>query len=185
MPFLTPAQQAIFGYLVLFLLVAPLFPFIYVVARWRSASLEPGFGTYAALLYFLCASLLLFLAGTANLFYGWMSTTPIDPALDRLSWGMFTGSLGFLALNVALARIVRRRRDVWGDARRVFAGFFMVMTGLVSATALVLLFVQLFRDVETMPAYERRLDDVKLYGAWTIFFLAAYLATVARMAKRS
>ena len=46
------------GYALLFLSVAPLFPFLYVVLRWRSGTgREPGTGTYGALLYFCTVSL--------------------------------------------------------------------------------------------------------------------------------
>ena len=93
------------SFVVLFLLVTPLFPFIYVVLRWRSdGEHETGAGTYAGLLYFATVGLLLGLAGAANLTYGWMSTTEIVEEQIRLSWGMFVGSTLFLGLNLALLR---------------------------------------------------------------------------------
>jgi hypothetical protein len=173
---LSPDQIRILGYLVLFLLVAPLFPFIYLVLRWRvDGSREPGVGLYGALLYFRTVALLLLLAGSANLAYGWISKTEIQPRLNRLSWGTFTGSLAFLAIQVALLKLHGPRPDL--DAvRRVFAGFLMILCGLIAFTALVLFCITLFEEVEpSSTEVARRIDDLKIYGAWTLFYLAAYV----------
>jgi hypothetical protein len=166
------------GFVVLFLLVAPLFPFIYVVLRWRSdGEHEPGAGTYAALLYFATAGLLLGLAGAANLTYGWMSTTAIIEERIRLSWGMFVGSALFLALNLALLRRHGPRPQL-RDARRVFGGFLMVMAGLVTFTVVVLFFIAVFRETSNEREAAERADDLKAYGAWAGFYLVTYLTTV-------
>ncbi|MHC4548422.1 MAG: hypothetical protein ACYTEZ_06555 [Planctomycetota bacterium] len=173
------------GYVLLFLLVAPLFPFIYVVLRWRAEGRhEPGAGTHAALLYFVIAGILLALAGAANLTYGWVSTTELDEELHRLSWGMFLGSLVFLLLNVGLLRLQGPRPEL-RDARRVFAGFLMVMSGLVAFTVLVLLFVTIFQKTDPDNAREltERSENLKLYGSWTAYYLATYFVTVATLAR--
>jgi hypothetical protein len=175
MPFIDPGTTKLIGFVLLFLLVAPLFPFIYVVARWRSAGAhEPGAGTFAALLYFATAGLLLALAGAANLTYGWVSTTPANEAMTRLSWGMLVGSVAFLGLNVALLVRAGRHPEL-ATAWRVFVGFLMVMAGLVAFTSLVLLCMTLFWEAE--KAADVRVDDLKLYGAWTGYYLAAYLGS--------
>jgi len=177
MPFFDPGVVQLLGFVLLFLLVAPLFPFIYVVLRWRSAGAhEPGAGTYAALLYFRTAALLLALAGAANLTYGWISTTPVDEAWTRLSWGLFTGSLAFLALNVGLLRRFGPHPEL-ATARRVFTGFLMVMAGLVAFTAVVMFAVTLFKKAETDAKSALRADELKQYGAWAVYYLAAYLAS--------
>ncbi len=173
-----PATKKLLGFVLLFLLVAPLFPFVYVVARWRSQGAhEPGAGTFAALLYFRTAGVLLALAGAANLTYGWFSTTPQTEDLTRLSWGMFTGSLAFLVLNLLLVRRFGPHPEL-ATARRVFVGFLMVMAGLVAFTALVIFCITLFQKTTSDPQATIRADDLKLYGAWTAYYLAAYLSSV-------
>ncbi|MHC4819333.1 MAG: hypothetical protein ACYTF8_14915 [Planctomycetota bacterium] len=171
------------GFVVLFLLVTPLFPFTYVVLRWRSGGEnEPGSGTYAGLLYFATAGLLLALAGAANLTYGWMSTTEIVEEQIRLSWGMFVGSALFLGLNLALLRRHGPRPRL-RDARRVFGGFLMVMAGLVTFAAVVLFFVEIFREASTEREVIERADDLKAYGAWAGYYLLTYLAAVTVLAR--
>lgn len=169
--------QKLLGFVLLFLLVAPLFPFIYLVARWRSGGAhEPGAGTFAALLYFATAGLLLALAGAANLTYGWFSTTPANELMTRLSWGMLVGSGAFLGLNAALLARAGRHPELL-TAWRIFVGFLMVMAGLVAFTALVLLCVTLFQTAKNAKEAEIRTDDLKLYGSWTGYYLAAYLTS--------
>ena len=175
--------QKLLGFVLLFLLVAPLFPFIYVVARWRSGGAhEPGAGTFAALLYFATAGLLLALAGAANLTYGWISTTPANEELTRLSWGMFAGSLAFLALNAALLIRFGAHPEL-ATARRVFLGFLMVMAGLVAFTALVLFCMTLLHETKSDKEADIRVDDLKIYGAWILYYLAAYLASTAWLSR--
>ena len=182
---LSPDQIRLLGYLVLFLLVAPLFPFIYIVLRWRvDGDHEPGVGTYGALLYFRTVSILLLLAGAANLTYGWVSTTEVLPEMHRLSWGMFTGSAAFLLLHVALLRMHGPRPDLVA-ARRVFLGFLLVLCGLVAFTALVLLCITLFEKVDKAKEVERRIDDLKIYGSWAGFYLAAYVTTLLLLRRRA
>jgi len=169
------------AFVLLFLLVAPLFPFIYIVLRWRSAGAhEPGAGTFAALLYFRTAGILLALAGAANLTYGWISTTPQDEMLTRISWGMFTGSLAFLGLNLLLLRRFGAHPEL-ATARRVFLGFLMVMAGLVAFTTLVIFSMTLFQATKTDAAAIARIDDLKLYSCWTAYFLVAYLSATWRL----
>ncbi len=175
--------QKLIGFVLLFLLVAPLFPFIYVVARWRSQGAhEPGAGTFAALLYFRTAGILLALAGAANLTYGWFSTTPQTEELTRLSWGMLTGSVAFLVLNLLLLRRFGPHPEL-ATARRVFAGFLMVMAGLVAFTTLVIFCITLFQKTKSDPQVAVRADDLKLYGAWTAYYLAAYLLSTWWLAR--
>ena len=175
MPFFDPGTMKLIGFVLLFLLVAPLFPFIYVVTRWRSLGAhEPGAGTFAALLYFRTAGVLLALAGAANLTYGWFSTTPLNEELTRLSWGMFTGSVAFLVLNVVLLCRFGAHPEL-GTARRVYLGFLMVMSGLVAFTSLVIFCITLFQKTKSDAQAELRIDDLKLYAAWTSYYLCAYL----------
>ena len=57
----------ILSYAAVILAVAPLFPFLYVVMRWRAPGHgHVGIGTLGAIHYFLVVSLLVMLAGAAN-----------------------------------------------------------------------------------------------------------------------
>jgi len=167
----------IISYATVILAVAPLFPFLYVVMRWRAPGHgHVGIGTLGAIHYFLVLSLLVLLAGAANLTYGGISTTPVDPVTTRYSWGTFVGSALFLVLNLL---ILSRTHDISDlpDVRRMFVGFFLVMAGLTSFAVLLLFFVAWFHepDPKLKDAAELRVDAMKLYGAWIFYFLTAYL----------
>ncbi|HEX5137567.1 MAG TPA: hypothetical protein VFY93_11375 [Planctomycetota bacterium] len=179
MPFFDPGILRLLGFVLLFLLVAPLFPFIHVVLTWRSDARGrvDGTGTFAALLYFRTASALLALAGAANLTYGWISTTPATPELTRLSWGMLLGSIAFLLLNVVLIRARFPSHPAHARTARAFTGFLMVMAGLVALTTLVLLSIALFRKAASEKDIAQRADELKLYGAWALYYVAAYVAS--------
>jgi hypothetical protein len=174
--FFDPGVLHLLGFVLLFLLVAPLFPFIYAVVAWRSdaRARAAGTGTFAALLYFRTASTLLALAGAANLTYGWFSTTPQTPDLTRLSWGMLVGSVLFLLLNAVLIRRFGAHATLERTGR-VFTGFLMVMAGLVAMTTIVLFCVALFRRTGNDAEAAMRADDLKLYGTWTVYFLTTYV----------
>jgi hypothetical protein len=185
MPFFDPGVLRLLGYALLFLLVAPLFPFLYVVLAWRSDARgrAEGMGTFASLLYFRTASALLALAGAANLTYGWFSTTPQTPMLTRLSWGMLVGSAAFLVLHVVLVEMRFAAHPARARMRRVFTGFLMVMAGLVALTTLVLFFMTLFQEAEKPKEVEQRWDELKLYGSWTAYYLVAYLASTLWLSR--
>jgi hypothetical protein len=162
--------------------VAPLFPFLYLVLRWRAGTgREPGNGTYGAVLYFCTVSFLLALAGAANLTYGVLSTTPVNEKLNRLSWGMLAGSLLFLALNIRLGFRLRTGHG-FPEARRVFLGFLTVLSGLVGFAALVMLCVTAFEDVDPQRV-ELHADELKLYGSWAAYFVVTYVLAMLRLAK--
>lgn len=180
-----PVIFKLLGYVLIFLLVGPIFPLLYVVLRWRTAGEhEPGSGTYCAVLYFLCASLLLTLVGGANLSYGLFSTTPVDPEMERLSWGLLFGAGAFLALNVLLAVKFVAAPASAPEARRLFGGFLALIAGMVSVYAIVKLFATLATEAKTDRALELRNDELKLYGAWLFYFVALYLITMLRLRPR-
>jgi hypothetical protein len=185
MPFFDPGVLRLLGFVLLFLLVTPLFPFIHVVLTWRTDARgrAEGTGTFAAILYFRTASALLALAGAANLSYGWLSTTPQTPELTRLSWGMLVGSALFLVLNVALLETRFGAHPGLLRTRRVFTGFLMVMSGLVALTTIVLFSVTLFQEAEGPKETELRGDELKLYGSWTLHYLAAYVGATVWLSR--
>ena len=165
------------SYGMLLLIIAPLFPFLYVVMRWRApGSGHTGIGTLGAIHYFIVMAALLLLSGTANLSYGWISVTPVDPEMTRISWGAFSGSLVFLLLNLAVLQFTRDLSDL-PDVRRMFIGFFLVIAGLTAFGALLLLCVSYFQEVKEADAEMAvlRRDAMKLYGSWVVYFLGGYL----------
>lgn len=174
------------GYVLGALSLAPLFPFLYVVLRWRTEGQDRrGVGTYGMLLYFSTLSFLLLVAGAANLTYGWVSTTPIKPLLERLAWGMFLGSGVFLLLNGLLLRLIEVKPE-WADARRVFVGFLMTVAGMVTLIMILLFGMTFFEKVDAAEPDEvaRRADELKLYSAWAVFYAVTYVVAVLRMARR-
>jgi hypothetical protein len=171
------------GYVLAALSLAPLFPFLYVVLRWRTQGADRrGVGTYGMLLYFCTLGFLLLVAGAANLTYGWVSTTPIRPFLERLAWGMFLGSGIFLLLNGVLLRQVDVLPE-WADARRVFLGFLMTVAGMVTLVMILLFGMTFFEEVGADEA-ARRADELKLYGSWALYYAATYVVSVFRMTRR-
>ena len=65
-------------------------------ARRRTRRSHPGLGTIGAIHYFLVLSLLVFIAGAANLTYGVrFQRRRSNPETTRYSWSMFVGSALF------------------------------------------------------------------------------------------
>jgi len=171
------------SYLVLFLVVAPLFPFLYVVMHWRQPDAQPGLGTYGALLYFRTSAILLTIAGAANLTYGIVSTTPTDPFTERLSWALLLGSGIFVLINVVLGRFLVIPNPT--QARRVFGGFLMILSGLLAFFSIVMLFITLFWEPKTKFQIIEREDEIKLYACWTAYYLSTYLVVSLLLAYAS
>ena len=136
----------IMTYVVLVMWVAPIFPLLYVVLRWRAGDrYVAGSGTHGAMLYFATVALLLGLAGASNLVYGAISVTPVDEAMTRLSWGMLVGSLMFCILNLLMIRSLGPLRDP-SDVVRVFVGFVMVIAGMIAMAALIGMVISWFTE---------------------------------------
>ena len=170
------------SYVVVLAWVAPIFPFLYVIVKWRGGA--RGAGTHAAMLYFTTVALLLALAGAANLIYGAISVTPVDPEMTRISWGMLAGGLGFCVLNVVLLRWIGPLRDPT-DVVRVFVGFVMVIAGMVAMGALIAMMSEIFREAESEMAKTARSDQIRMFGVWTLFYLATYLLTTRVLARNA
>lgn len=163
--------------------VTPIFPFLYVILRWRTGNHYPhGVGTHGALLYFITVGILVALAGAANLTYGLISVTPVDQELTRLSWGLLVGGLVFSAINVILRAKLGVLTDS-ADVGRIFVGFVMVLTGMIAMGALISLFVTIFREATNDAELEKRTDAIRMFASWTIYFLAAYLLSARSLAR--
>ncbi len=134
------------------------------------------------MLYFTTVALLLALAGAANLIYGVISVTPDDPVMTRISWGMLAGGLGFCVLNVVLLRWIGPLRDPT-DVVRVFVGFVMVIAGMVAMGGSIAMMSEIFRGAEYDMEKTLRSDKIRMFGVWTMFFLATYLLTTRILAR--
>ena len=173
------------SYVVLAMVVVPVFPLLYVIVRWRSGGDHPaGIGTHGALLYFTCVGFLIALAGGANMVYGVFSVTPVNEAMTRFSWALLCGGGVTLGLNVVLMRKLGPLKDP-AEVVRIFIGFVMVLTGMVSVGTLVLGFDALFQEAKTPPIEKLRVDAILLYGIWFAFFVGAYLVAARVLAKHA
>ena len=165
--------------------ILPIFPFLYVVARWRGGADQPaGVGAHAAMVYFTTVGVLMALAGAANLTYGMVSVTDVDPEMTRVSWGLLSGALAFAVLNIVLVRSIGPLRDPM-DVVRVFVGFVMVVTGMIAMGALILMTIEMFREAEGDRAIEARSDAIRMYGSWTLYFLTTYLLTTRLLSRHA
>lgn len=161
------------------LLILPIFPVLYVFLRWRGGGREEeGAGLRAAVLYFLTVATLVILGAASNLIYGFLSTTPANEETRRLSWGMLCAGALFHGIHAALARGVGLgpSRD---PARRVFGGFFVLLSGMVAFGAMIFFFTTLFRE-----SSEARTDDLKLWLSWGGVWLLAYLGGFSWLRRR-
>ena len=75
--------------LVLIMYIVPVFPLLYVIVKWRSASGTSGAGTHGLMLYFTTVSVLIGLAAAANLTYGAISVDDVSEGMTRLSRSPF------------------------------------------------------------------------------------------------
>ena len=173
------------SYLLLAMVVVPVFPLLYVLVRWRSGGGHPaGIGTHGALLYFTCVGFLIALSGGANLVYGAFSATPVDEAMRRFSWALLAGGGITMALNVVLMRKFGPLSDP-AEVVRIFVGFVMVLTGMVAVGTLVGCFNALFQEAKNPGVEKLRNDAILMYGVWFAFFIGAYLVTARLLAKHA
>jgi len=100
-----------------------------------------------------------------------------------MSWGLFLGSAIFMGLNTWLGRFVNVPRPQ--HARRVFGGFLMIMAGLVSLFVLIMFFITVFTKVPfgNEKAAALHVDDLKLYGSWSAYYLATYLTATILLSR--
>jgi len=88
---------------------------------------------------------------------------------------MLIGSIAFLLLNVVLISTKFREHASRARTGRVFTGFLMVMAGLVALTTVVLFSITLFKKAESDKDIAQRADELKLYGSWALYYVAAYV----------
>ncbi len=162
--------------------LAPFFPFLYVIVRWRSAGAsEPGIGSYGLVLFFACGAVLVGASAIAMLIFGGMSDAAEDE-MKRAMWGLLGAASTFLVLQVAIGRAVAPAEQAEA-ATRVFGGFLMAVAGFVVFASLATFFVAWTMDLDEMRdrAIEARSDTMKASGSFLGVFGAVYGMTVASM----
>ena len=168
--------------LILFMYIAPIFPLLYVIVKWRSEPGTRGAGTYGLMMYFATVSVLIGLAAAANLTYGAISVDDVSEGMTRMSWGLLVGALAFCLLNIVLMRASTPLRDPT-DVARVFVGFVAVIAGIIAMGALIALTISMFQKAESEGAADRRSDEIRMFGSWCFYYLVTYLLTTRLLAR--
>ena len=170
--------------LVLIMYIVPVFPLLYVIVKWRSASGTSGAGTHGLMLYFTTVSVLIALAAAANLTYGAISVGDVSEGMTRTSWGLLVGALAFCLLNIFLMRAAAPLRDPT-DVVRVFVGFVAVISGIIAMGALIALTISMFQEAVTDRAADLRSDAIRMFGSWCFYYLVTYLLTTRLLARNA
>jgi len=159
------------GVIVLFYFTFAVFPLAYVFVRWRAGSdSEPGNGTYAGLLYFRAVSLLVFCTGLSLCLHSLIDEDAGRRSMEnmrRVAAGLMVGGLVFHLLQWAfISQLSSAAKSV--QVRRVFRGFVLVVSGLVSMGTVILLCVLMFDEHTHFEDFKPLLAWV---GVWTILHL--------------
>jgi hypothetical protein len=179
LPFLTGALVVP---LLLFVSV-PFFLYVYVVVRWRAGGGgEPGLGSYGLVMAFRMLAFLMGAGAIAQLLYCAMSAEEYEEMM-RVCWGILFAAGIFLVLHIPLGMVLRPAGD-FAPARRIFGGGLLLVAGMITLGALVLLMVTLSQKVPDRPgAEESHSDQLKAAGSWLACFGLVYVASAVVMAR--
>jgi hypothetical protein len=159
---------------ILVLWLAPIFPLLYVLMRWRAAGHgEPGIGSYSLVLYFRCAAILVIVAAGAALTYEWISEGKADEDVTRTAWGAITACAIFLFAHVPLGNLLAPEGDTT-PAARTFGGFLLAFAGSVVFAALLWYFGTLFQKAEGEFRQKQHSDMLKASGSILVWFAGLY-----------
>ena len=174
MPELEGLFAGTMGLVMLLYTAVPLFPLLYVIIRWRAKGAgEPGLGTRSGLLYLRTVALLVLVTGAGLLLHGLLSKSSESRSMDemrRVAYGLIVGGAVFLLVTFSL---VRSLGDAVGavDAARVFHGFVLLVSGLLTFAAVVVVCIILFQR-------KAEFDDVREPLAWLIVWTLTWLVHV-------
>ncbi len=177
-----PAALSIIPVLLFVFWIAPIFPFLYVIVRWRAAGrAEPGLGSYSLVLFFMSGATLLAATAVSTLVFTFLTDDP-DADLQRAMWGVLGASAAFFGLQVLVGRSLSPTEDATA-ATRVFGGFVMALSGLVVFLGLSTLCIALTVDTETMSTrtLDARADIMRASCSALAVFGALYLGSVRSM----
>lgn len=151
--------------------LVPLFPFVYVLLRWRQAregtTPDPRLGLKVALHYFATIGLHVMLAAAVAGIYSLVLDEPsTSEELLRVAAGLLVG--GGIIYGVHRALLGRLTDAVGsGNVARAFAGLNVVLCGLIGMGALIASTVMLAE--ESIPE-----DAFKLAGVLMVVYLAGW-----------
>jgi hypothetical protein len=152
--------------MVILLVLAPVV--IYLVARWRGAA-DAHLGIKFALHYFAISAFQLALAGGALLLWTMISPGSSDAksAPLRSAFAMLVPALIVLGLHLMLLK--RTNDDQLPGVRRLFAGYNLIVTGLVGFLGLMLACQALFAKGSTHGMGQIAGAMLVVYGtAWAL-----------------
>jgi hypothetical protein len=145
---------------------------LYILSRWRAnrgTVPDNQVGAKFALHYFAMTAFQLALAGGALLLYAMISPGPSDAKgpIYRAALGMLMPA--GLVLGVHLALLRRTNDDMFPSVRRLFAGYNLLVTGLIGFIALVVGFQMLLQKGSTHGAGHMAASMVLVYcTAWSL-----------------
>ncbi len=153
--------------------IVPLFPFVYVLLRWRQAREgsppDPRLGLKVALYYFATIGLHVMLVAVVAGLYSLMVDGPrVSESLMRVGGGLLLGGgIVFGVHRVLIARLTDPATG--GNVARAFAGLNVVLCGLIGMGALIAVTVMLAQ--ESVPE-----DAFKISGVTMVVYLATWAA---------
>lgn len=145
---------------------------LYVIARWRAhkdPDVDRHLGLKVALHYFAISAFQLGLAGVAILVWAMISSAPSEmkSVFYRVAMGMIVPAALVQAAHLSL---LRRTNDAQvSGVKRLFAGYNLIVTGLLGFIALVLAFQAMFAKGSSGEVGRVAGAMVLVYGtAWAV-----------------
>jgi len=155
------------------LFAALVIPFvIYVIARWRAHRdqvVDPQLGMKVALSFFQVMAFHMVLAGLTMFLYAMMSSLSSDmkSTLYRTAFGLIVP--GGLVWGTHFSVLARTNQQQFPGVRRLFAGYNLLVTGLLGFTATVLAFEALFKRGSSRELGRIGVSSVVVYvTAWVV-----------------
>ena len=155
--------------------VLPSFPLLYVILRWRAGGGDqPGIGSIAALLYLRSLAILGACSGLSLLLYGLWKPGDGEGTL-RFAGGVLAASAVFLVVVFALTQRFGGPPPEH-PARRIFSGFLLVVSGLVTFTAFLAVGVEVCsKDPDA--------DTTRLFASFALVWFVAMVLAVLRLGR--
>ena len=159
------------------MLLSTMAPFIlYIVARWRDArspAPDPQLGLKFALCFFRLQGYQILLVGTTMLLFSILMKgegrfmSEIREMIYRPAFGLIVP--GAIVFGVASSMLPRTNQAEYPNVGRLFAGYNLMMVGMVGFAALVMLFVLMFQKGDMGQAGRVAWSAVLVYTtAWVV-----------------
>lgn len=149
--------------------IVPLFPFVYLLLRWRhareGAAPDPQLGLKVAVYYFMTVGLHVMLLALAMGFYGLIIDRSSESLMRGAAGLLIGGGVVFGIHRAILSRVVEPARRA--NVARVFVGLNVVLCGLIGMGALVAVSVMLLQEHVPEEAFKVAAGVMVVYlGAW-------------------